>query len=554
MGLWHEWELKPVGALHFEIFNESFNEKIVVHDPFEELICQLKQLKVKFSLLKKEVKIIDELISILEEVIDTSLASIWNIARRDVPIPVNAPKELLGKKHEDFILKYGKTDNLFEYVMSEHLRLSGLYWCLTALDLMNKADEADKDLMLNVIEEARNDDGGYGAAKNHASHILHTLCAVQVLVTLNKKELVDVDSIVKFVKNLQQEDGSFNGMPQENDNDTRFAFCSLATLYLLGKLDEVDTGKTVDYVLSCYNFDGGFGTYPKSESHAGQIYCCLGVLALTNNLEKIDSNKTGRWLAERQCPSGRPEKLPDVCYSWWVLASLAILKKEHWIDKETLIQFILGSQDDELGGIADRPGDEMSSPGYNPIHQGFRQKGVVYPSPNFGTYSNYQNQPSSGYCSSSTGSLPSPTDYYSMPNGNYQQNWATDFSAFKNGYGNGFWNEQSGANEEVKEPSQRKRVKMEIKNSHESDGMGTSDSVVRKRNRRYKTPSPQVLRSRRQMANARERRRMDNLNVAYESLREVLPEFDNGRRLSKMETLQMAHLYIQCLGELLQES
>lgn len=31
--------------------------------------------------------------------------------------------------------------------------------------------------------------------------------------------------------------------------------------------------------------------------------------------------------------SGRPEKLPDVCYSWWVLASLKIIGKLHWIDK-----------------------------------------------------------------------------------------------------------------------------------------------------------------------------------------------------------------------------
>ena len=26
-------------------------------------------------------------------------------------------------------------------------------------------------------------------------------------------------------------------------------------------------------------------------------------------------------------------KLPDVCYSWWVLASLKIIGKLHWIDK-----------------------------------------------------------------------------------------------------------------------------------------------------------------------------------------------------------------------------
>ena len=34
--------------------------------------------------------------------------------------------------------------------------------------------------------------------------------------------------------------------------------------------------------------------------------------------------------------TGRPEKLPDVCYSWWVLASLKIIGKLHWIDKVRL--------------------------------------------------------------------------------------------------------------------------------------------------------------------------------------------------------------------------
>jgi geranylgeranyl transferase type-2 subunit beta len=304
-----------------------------------------------------------------------SLASIWNIARRDVPIPADSPKELLLEKHATFILKYGKTDNLFEYVMSEHLRVSGLYWCITALDIMEKMDESDKDLILQVVNEAKNGDGGYGAAKGHASHILHTLCAVQVLITLDLMDLIDVENVVKFVKSLQQEDGSFHGVPEEKDNDTRFAFCSVATLYFLGRLKDINVLGAVNYVLSCYNFDGGFGTYPKSESHAGQIYCCLGLLAITNNLDKIDENKTARWLAERQCPSGglcgRPEKLPDVCYSWWVLASLAILRRQHWIDKDTLIRFILASQDDELGGIADRPGDET-----DPFHTIFGLAGL----------------------------------------------------------------------------------------------------------------------------------------------------------------------------------
>ncbi|VDK72877.1 unnamed protein product [Litomosoides sigmodontis] len=69
--------------------------------------------------------------------------------------------------------------------------------------------------------------------------------------------------------------------------------------------------------------------------------------------------------------------------------------------------------------------------------------------------------------------------------------------------------------------------------------------------RRYKTPSPQLLRMRRQAANARERRRMNSLNDAFDRLRTVLPSVGTGRRLSKFETLQMAQQYIDCLAELL---
>ena len=93
-------------------------------------------------------------------------------------------------------------------------------------------------------------------------------------------------------------------------------------------------------MLSCLNWDGGFGSRPRSESHAGQIYCCVGALSLLGRLGELDADRTGWWLCERQLAAGglngRPEKLPDVCYSWWVLASLAILGRLHWIDEESV--------------------------------------------------------------------------------------------------------------------------------------------------------------------------------------------------------------------------
>lgn len=65
-------------------------------------------------------------------------------------------------------------------------------------------------------------------------------------------------------------------------------------------------------------------------------------------------------------------------------------------------------------------------------------------------------------------------------------------------------------------------------------------------------PSPSVLRRRRLAANARERRRMNGLNEAFDRLRQAIPSLDADHKLSKFETLQMAQTYISALNDLLQ--
>ena len=74
------------------------------------------------------------------------------------------------------------------------------------------------------------------------------------------------------------------------------------------------------------------------------------------------------------------------------------------------------------------------------------------------------------------------------------------------------------------------------------------------RKKAERPPSPHVLRKRRQAANARERRRMNGLNDAFERLREVIPNLGSDHKLSKFETLQMAQTYIGSLASLLERS
>ncbi|XP_072290008.1 protein atonal homolog 1a [Eucyclogobius newberryi] len=65
-------------------------------------------------------------------------------------------------------------------------------------------------------------------------------------------------------------------------------------------------------------------------------------------------------------------------------------------------------------------------------------------------------------------------------------------------------------------------------------------------------PGNGVQKQRRVAANARERRRMHGLNHAFDALRSVIPAFDNDKKLSKYETLQMAQIYINALADLLE--
>ncbi|KAM3728342.1 Geranylgeranyl transferase type-2 subunit beta [Dirofilaria immitis] len=275
--------------------------------------------------------------------------------RKDVDISKDAViNELLLTKHVDFIKHYVENKGSYENVTAEYLRMSGIYWCLQAMDLMGKLDEVDINEIAVYVKQCQQPSGGFACAEQHDAHLLQTLSAIQIMIMLSKLDEIDIDAVACYVTSLQNDDGSFGG-DECNEIDTRFSFCALATLHLIGRLENsINVGKAIDFVLHCYNFDGGFGARPGSESHAGQ--------------------RTARWLAERQCLSGglngRPEKLPDVCYSWWVLASLRMIGRLHWIDNKSMIKFILACQDSD-GGFADRPGDVT-----DPFHTVFGLAGL----------------------------------------------------------------------------------------------------------------------------------------------------------------------------------
>ncbi|KAL4811104.1 terpenoid cyclases/protein prenyltransferase alpha-alpha toroid [Aspergillus unguis] len=278
-------------------------------------------------------------------------------------------QKLCLEKHIDYIKKLDSRKDELEYWLTEHLRLNGVYWGLTALHLLGCPEGLPRDKSIDFVLSCQKDNGGFGAAPGHDAHLLYTVSAVQLLVTLDavdeleKRGLGGREKVGSFIAGLQdKETGSFMG-DEWGEFDTRFLYGALNALSLLGLLGLVDVAKAVSYVQSCENLDGGYGVSPGAESHAGQVFTCVGALAIAGRLDLVDKDRLGGWLSERQLDhgglNGRPEKLADACYSWWVGASLAMIDKLDWIDGPKLASFILQCQDPDAGGFADRPGNAV---------------------------------------------------------------------------------------------------------------------------------------------------------------------------------------------------
>lgn len=90
---------------------------------------------------------------------------------------------------------------------------------------------------------------------------------------------------------------------------------------------------------------------------------------------------------------------------------------------------------------------------------------------------------------------------------------------------------------------------MKSRRSSCTDSGSESSETETKSPEKYETAT-----RRRMAANARERKRMQGLNTAFDCLRKVVPQWGEDKKLSKYETLQMALSYIMALNRILMDA
>ena len=91
-----------------------------------------------------------------------------------------AASELNVDMHAAFVKRQSEDKDTIEYVLTEHLRMSGVYWGLTGMHLMGRLDDMDGEAIVEWVMKCRHECGGFGGSEGHDPHVLYTLSAVQV--------------------------------------------------------------------------------------------------------------------------------------------------------------------------------------------------------------------------------------------------------------------------------------------------------------------------------------------------------------------------------------
>ncbi|EFN83962.1 geranylgeranyl transferase type-1 subunit beta [Harpegnathos saltator] len=260
-----------------------------------------------------------------------------------------------------------------DLVEFDSTRLMIAYFAFSGLDLLNSLDEISEEVKLQAIDwiyglqvQGAGVRSGFQASTTvpkevgefQYGHLAMTYTGLVTLLILGDDlKRVDRDSIIEGLRACQNADGSFTAAVIGCESDMRFLYCACCVSEILNDWSGVDIPRATNYILQSISFDGGIGQGPGLESHGGSTFCAVASLILMKQfleLSNIQLSRLRRWCLMRQDGGfqGRPGKPSDTCYSFWVGATLNLLRVSCFSDAKQNKAFILNTQDVQIGGFA----------------------------------------------------------------------------------------------------------------------------------------------------------------------------------------------------------
>ncbi|UKK01819.2 farnesyl-protein transferase beta subunit [Theileria orientalis] len=231
-----------------------------------------------------------------------------------------------------------------------------VYWtlhslCLLGEDITPYKERAVQTLLLCWDEEH----GGFGGGKFQRGHLATTYAAICVLRMFHSLHVVDTRKLYSFLMDMKLDSGVFT-TTYGGEYDTRSTYCAIACGSMTGLLTEELTKNTAAFIQSCQTYEGGIAAEPGLEAHAGYTYCGVSCLALLGQLHRLNLNKLHYWALRRVTSQfgfqGRPHKLVDSCYSFWIGAVLRIISgKGTTCDPNIRVDARIGTSTGAVAGI-----------------------------------------------------------------------------------------------------------------------------------------------------------------------------------------------------------
>ncbi|KAJ3225577.1 Geranylgeranyl transferase type-1 subunit beta [Chytriomyces hyalinus] len=181
------------------------------------------------------------------------------------------------------------------------------------------------------------------------SHVAMTYTALALLVILGDDlSRVNRVAIVNWLKHSQTKLGSFVASEDNSESDMRFLFSACSISYILNDFSGIDKEAAVRYILNSKSHENAFGQGAELEAHGGSTYCAVASLALMDRLDALDADSVKlhliEWLLKRQQEdggfAGRPGKVSDTCYSFWIGGTLEILGAYQFVDADANRAFL----------------------------------------------------------------------------------------------------------------------------------------------------------------------------------------------------------------------
>lgn len=247
-----------------------------------------------------------------------------------------------------------------------------IYWIANGSRVLNQnwlETESQRRIQEKVFRV--NPHGGpFGGGVGQLPHLAGTYAIINALSVCDNVDgcwdKINRSSIYDWLLSLKREDGGFQTCLGVGEYDTRGVYCAISVASILGILTQELCENVVEFLVNCQNYEGGFGGVPhEDEAHGGYTFCAVASLAILGALDRIDVEKLADWCSQRQYNdekgfAGRSNKLVDVCYSFWVGGTAAILEAFGYgncINKAALKEYILKCcQMTTRPGIRDKPG------------------------------------------------------------------------------------------------------------------------------------------------------------------------------------------------------